>query len=579
MSASKSTQKRGNSKVSSFLFDKYLSVKILIFVISVLIFVLPFLKLIYMSFQDVSGFTFSHYQNIFSMERTWRVLANTFIMVLGATILASLCGVLFAWLMAYTDIRHKKILHIFLFLPFIIPSYVSSLAWIQFFGQNGQLAKWLGAVIPNFRGFNLYSMTGMIVVLGITTYPLVYLFTLNAFRQIPRETELAARVSGASQWLVLRKVTLPMAMPGLTAGIFIAFLSCLDNFGIPAFLGSSANITVLTTFIYQQVIGFGPSAFNQAAVLSVILSLIALIGLGIQRLLLARHQQLESQVQDHSIRYYLGAKRSWIEVGMVLFIIITSILPLFALIISPLYKVMGRPLTLENLSFKNYLFIFQSVKSRQAILTSLKLAGVTAILSLGIGTILAYYRVRKKLQLASFIESAATIPYALPGTVFALSMIFAWMQPLPGWNPGIYGSIFILYIAYFTRFFSLQVRSSVASFQQLDVSIEEAAQVSGSPIWVKWRRILLPLIKQTILSGATLVFLTSLTELTVSSLLYASKSQTIGVSVLSFQQAGNLRHANAFSSLIVLLIMFTYLIGLLLNRFRGKGGKNHDNSD
>ena len=561
----KPAHKRGNLFVSSFIFDKYRIVKLLILITSFLIFVLPFLKLIYMSFQGELGFTFDHYLKIFRMERTWRVLVNTFIMVFGATILASLCGISFAWLMAYTDIRHKKSLHILLFLPFVIPSYVSSLAWLQFFGQNGQLARWLAVILPGFNGFNLYSMLGMIVVLGITTYPLVYLFTLNAFRQIPRETELAARISGASQWIVLRKVTLPMAMPGLTAGIFIAFLSCLDNFGIPAFLGSSANITVLTTYIYQQVIGFGPSAFNQAAVLSVVLAVIALIGLGIQRLLLARHQQLESQVQDHSVRYYLGAKRPWIEGAIILFILVTSILPLIALIISPLYKVMGRPLSIDNLSLKNYLFIFQSVKSRQAILTSLKLAGVTALISLGIGTILAYFRVRKKEPLAFLIESVATIPYALPGTVFALSMIFAWMQPLPGWNPGIYGSISILYIAYFTRFFSLQVRSSIASFQQLDVSIEEAAQVSGSPIWVKWRRILMPLIKNVVLSGTVLVFLTALTELTVSSLLYASKSQTIGVSVLSSQQAGNLRHANAFSSLIVLLIIVAYIIWTVID--------------
>lgn len=566
----KPAHKRGNPFVSSFIFDKYRIIKLLILIISFLIFVLPFLKLIYMSFQGELGFTLDHYLKIFRMERTWRVLVNTFIMVFGATILASLCGISFAWLMAYTDIRHKKSLHILLFLPFVIPSYVSSLAWLQFFGQNGQLARWLAVILPGFNGFNLYSMLGMIVVLGITTYPLVYLFTLNAFRQIPRETELAARISGASQWIVLRKVTLPMSMPGLTAGIFIAFLSCLDNFGIPAFLGSSANITVLTTYIYQQVIGFGPSAFNQAAVLSVVLAVIALIGLGIQRLLLARHQQLESQVLDHSVRYYLGAKRPWIEGAIILFILVTSILPLFALIISPLYKVMGRPLSIDNLSLKNYLFIFQSVKSRQAILTSLKLAGVTALISLGIGTILAYFRVRKKEPLAFLIESVATIPYALPGTVFALSMIFAWMQPLPGWNPGIYGSISILYIAYFTRFFSLQVRSSIASFQQLDVSIEEAAQVSGSPIWVKWRRILMPLIKNVVLSGTVLVFLTALTELTVSSLLYASKSQTIGVSVLSFQQAGNLRHANAFSSLIVLLIIVAYIIWTVIDGFSKK---------
>ena len=538
--------------------------QVVLLLLTFMVFINPILKLIYMSVRGESGLTLAHFHDILTAQRTWDVFANTLVMVTGSAILATVVGILFAWLMAYSDIRFKSLIQMGIFLPFIIPSYVSSLAWVQFFGRNGQLERMLKPVIDGFQALNLYSMQGIILVMGLTTYPLVYLFTVNAFRQIPREAELSARMSGASRWQAFRKITLPMALPGLVGGIFIAFLNALDNFGIPAFLGSSANINVLTTYIYQQVIGFGPTAFNKAAVLSVILGGVALIGVGIQWLILSKSQRLESQVSDMTPRYALGHKRIWVELAILLFFVMTSILPLTALIISPLYKAIGRPLSLENMTWRNYQFILESSRTREAMMVSVKLSLLTALLALVLGTLFAYYRVRKGDKVSRFLESAFTVPYALPGTVFALSMIFAWMQPLPGWNPGIYGSIAILYIAYFTRFLTLQIRSSIASFQQLDVSIEEAAAMSGDNGWVKWRKVLIPLILPTVLGGTFLVFLTALTEFTVSSLLYSSQSHTIGVSVLSFQQAGNLRHATAFSSLIVILILLGYLVWSLI---------------
>lgn len=561
----------GRCSVSLSLLQR-VSSKLIFPLFILIIFVFPIIKLIYMSFKGETGFTFDHYSEILIDERTWRVFRNTLIMVFGSTTLASFLGVLFAWLMAYSDIRWKRFIQLWIFLPFIIPSYVSSLAWVQFFGRKGQLENLIKPFIENFQALNLYSMTGIILVMGFTTYPLVYLLTVNAFRQIPREIELAARISGANRWETFVKVTLPMASPGLAGGIFIAFLSSLDNFGIPAFLGSTANITVLTTYIYQQVIGFGPTAFNRAAVLSVLLGGIALIGVGIQWIVLSKSQRLESQSNDMKPRVVLGRKRFMVELAIGLFFIGTSVLPLGALIVSPLYQAIGKPLSMENITLKNYAYIFQSTMTKEALFVSLKLAFVTAAIALIVGTLFSYYRVRKFTKITQFMESAITLPYALPGTVFALAMILSWMQPFPGWNPGIYGSIAILYIAYFTRFLNLQVRSSIASFQQLDISIEEASQMSGSNGWVKWKKILLPLIIPTVLGGTTLVFLTALTELTVSSLLYSSQSHTIGVSILSFQQSGYLRYATAFSSIIVILILFGYLLWIGIQNITKKRG-------
>lgn len=535
----------------------------------VIFFIVPIIRLLFMSLIGDEGLTFSYYETILSEARTWEVLKNTWIAVIGSTAIASVLGILFAWLIAYTDIRGKGIIQVFILLPFVIPSYVTSLAWVQFFGPAGLLDHLFSIT------WDLYSMSGIVFVMGISHFPLVYLFTVHVLRQIPREMEQAARISGASRWESFRKVILPIALPGIVGGTFIAFLGSLDNFGIPAFLGTPANISVLSTYIYQQVIGFGTSSFNHAAVLSVMLGIIALTGIGIQWLVLRKSKRLETEKIDYEPRYFLGKKKITVEILVWGFFTVTSIFPLLSMIMTSFLNAYGLSFTWENLSLKNYDYILTSSSTTEAIITSLKLAGTTALIGMVIGTLIAYLRVRKTSIWMKVVEGSITIPYALPGTVLALAMIFAWMEPIPGWNPGIYGSAVILYIAYITRFLILQVRSGITAFQQVDVQMEEASRINGTNGFGKWKKILLPLITPGVLGGAMLVFLSALTELTVSALLYSSDSETIGVSILSFQQSGYTLYATAFSSVIIGLIVFSYLLLFVVQAlWKRKVGKN-----
>lgn len=535
----------------------------------VIFFIVPIIRLLFMSLIGDEGFTFSYYETILSEARTWEVLKNTWIAMIGSTAIASVLGILFAWLIAYTDIRGKGIIQVFILLPFVIPSYVTSLAWVQFFGPAGLLDHLFSIT------WDLYSMSGIVFVMGISHFPLVYLFTVHVLRQIPREMEQAARISGASRWESFRKVILPIALPGIVGGTFIAFLGSLDNFGIPAFLGTPANISVLSTYIYQQVIGFGTSSFNHAAVLSVMLGIIALTGIGIQWLVLRKSKRLETEKIDDEPRYFLGKKKITVEILVWGFFTVTSIFPLLSMIMTSFLNAYGLSFTWENLSLKNYDYILTSSSTTEAIITSLKLAGTTALIGMVIGTLIAYLRVRKTSIWMKVVEGSITIPYALPGTVLALAMIFAWMEPIPGWNPGIYGSAVILYIAYITRFLILQVRSGITAFQQVDVQMEEASRINGTNGFGKWKKILIPLITPGVLGGSMLVFLSALTELTVSALLYSSDSETIGVSILSFQQSGYTLYATAFSSVIIGLIVFSYLLLFVVQAlWKRKVGKN-----
>lgn len=548
---SKIDQEKKSSEAFSLLFKKgSLFISLLLVLI---FFVVPVIRLLWMSFQVDGSFSFENYTNILSEQYTWTVLKNTVLTVLGSTMISVVLGVTMAWLVAYTDIRLKKWMQVFILLPFIIPSYIVTISWTQFVGDF----EWLNV--------NLYSLTGIIFILGISHYPLVYLLTISVLKKIPRELEWAVRTSGGGRFLTFFKVTIPLALPGIVGGGMIAFLSNLDNFGIPAFLGIPANITVLSTAIYQEVIGFGNNAFSRAATFSVLLAVFALLATAVQWFLLRKSKVTETTASDNSPRIQLKKSRPFVEILIWLFVLGVSVVPMLSMVKTSLVKTYGLPFNFENITLHNYNYLLYDYgKVMDALTNSLKLAGGTMLICLVVGTFIAYLRVRKPSFVSKFLEIVITIPYTLPGMVLALAMIFAWMQPIPGWNPGIYGSIWILLIAYVTRFMVLQVRGSSSAITQVSTDLEEAAHIFGANTWTKWRYILFPLILPGVLSGSILVLLTTLTELTISSLLWSTGAETIGVIIFNFEQAGYTTYSTAFS---VITLMFMGILAAMVYGF------------
>lgn len=535
------------------------------------LFVLPIIRLFLLSFFQEGQLTFSHYTQIFSEPRTWTIFRNTVVMVAGATTLALALGLVFAWLVAYSDIRLKKLLQLMILVPFIIPSYILTLSWTQLMSSNGWVASLLQLLPFSLEPLQMYSMEGIIFTLALSHFPLVFLFTVGVLRKIPREMEWAARASGANSWHVFKKVTFPLALPGLAGGGLLAFIANLDNFGIPAFLGIPAQITVLSTAIYQEVVGFGPSAFARAATFSVVLAAVALLGTFAQWWLVRKAKQTETIQQDHEPRYRLGRLRLPVEIALWAFLLMITVVPIASMLQSSLIEAYGLPFSWDNLTLNHYRFIlFENDRVQGAIGNSLLLAAGTTVICLFVGTGLAYMRARHPNTLNRSLEVFVGLPYALPGMVLALAMIFMWLEPIPGWNPGVYGTIGILFIAYITRFMVLQVRGSYTAMVQVDSSMEEAASLFGARPLTKWRRVLVPLLLPGVLSGAFLVFLTALTELTVSSLLWSSGSETIGLMIFNFEQAGYSTHSTAFSMLIVTAIVLVMVSMYMLQHFRDR---------
>lgn len=195
------------------------------------------------------------------------------------------------------------------------------------------------------------------------------------------------------------------------------------------------------------------------------------------------------------------------------------------------------------------------------------LASMAGVLCVVTGTLFAYWRIHKPSAAGKAMEGVVALPYALPGMVLGLAMILTWIEPIPGWQPGVYGTVWLILIAYVTRFLILQVKSSTVSIMQVGKEVEEAARINGGRFWTRWRRILLPLYAPGMATGLFLVFLTAFTELTISSLLWTSGSETIGVVIFSFEQAGSTTYSTALSTVIVVAILLALAAGSLWKRY------------
>lgn len=530
------------------------------------VFLMPLLRLAAMAFTP-SGEQVSALANFSALAadgRTMPAITNTLVIAAGSCAIATLLGTALAFVVAYLDVPAKRAIELLALMPFIVPSYIVSMGWGALLGPTGELNRALaGAGLPQL---NVYSLGGIVFVLGVCSVPVVYLNVISTLRKVPRDQEWAARAAGCSVARTMVCVNLAECAPAIVAGAVLSFLSAIDNFAVPAFLGISSNVPVLSTLIYQEAIGFGPGSFNVAAALSLVLALLALATIGVQRLILRRASQMESGVEDHSPRIVCSRRMRMLVATVVLAALAAlNVVPVLTMVMSAFRKVDGVALGPGNLTADNFAFVLSNAGVRQAVGNSLFLAAAACVACIAVGMFTAYGAERRGARGMHFVEGAASLTYSLPGIVLALAMIFQWSGV-----PGVYGTMNILLIAYVMRYLLLEVKGCATALRTVDASVEEAARVAGAGPLRRWVRILAPLLVGPVLSNAFLIFVLSSTELTLSSLLAGAGTRTIGLAIFSFQQAGDYDLAAAFSTCIVGAVLIGYA-ALQLAGHIGKG--------
>lgn len=499
----------------------------------------------------------------FRSSATWIATWHTLVVGVGGTLIAVVSGTLVAILVTLTDIRGRSALILCYVMPLMIAPQVTALAWLQLFGPASPFLKLFGAAPPLGTKNPLYSTMGIILLLGVQYGPLVFLLVRAGLRKLPRELVEAARAGGAGWFSVLATIVLPLMTPSIMAAAALAFVSCVGNFGIPAFLGIPANYLVLPTLIYQKLAGGGPTVLSEAAFLSVLIGIIAMAGIVAQEVMSRRRDYRISSTSLAADPYELGRWRPFVQAGMWLLVILLLFLPLFGLVLTSLVPGYGIALTAKTATLDNYRFIlFEHDAAGRAFFNSFWLSLAAAIFAVIAAVPIGYLIAWGKQRWVRLLNLSVELPYALPGVVLAIASLLLFLRPIPLTGIQVYNTVWIILYAYLARFLVLALRPTVSGYRQIDRTLEEAAQIVGAGLFSRMRSIIFPLVAPAAMAGGLLIFMTALSELTVSALLWSSGAETIGVVMFSFEQGGDSNYAAAMS---VITVAITFVLMLAMN--------------
>ena len=502
----------------------------------------------------------------------WDAALNTLSTSFFGMLISLMIGGGFALALTLCDIRGKSILSFLFMLPMMIPPQVTALSWIGMTGPSSTLLKAIGLAPPMGSPQPLYSIAGIALLLGVQHAPLVYLSLRAGLLALPQDGIEAAKLSGASPRRVLFDIILPLSTPGLIAGAAISFVSNVGNFGIPAILGIPASIFTLPTLIYSRFASFGASTFGDIAILSTMIAIISVAGLALQERAMKGRDYRIIGLSGKAATFKLSRWRVVAELVLWLVLFFMLVAPLAALVASSLAPAYGVPLSLKTMTMHAYdeLLYRQSV-TRTAFRNSLFLATVTSLCLLAVTMLTAYFLVRGKSRFMFLLSALVDIPYALPGVVISVSFVLLFAAPIPLLGITLYGTIWIILLAYFSSFFAVSLKPMVSAFLQFDPSLEEAARLSGAGFWRRLKDIILPLVGPAAGASVILVFLIACNELTVSALLWSAGTQTLGVLIYNLDDSGSFDLASALSVLVVIMVIFLMLLLEILGRYLPKG--------
>jgi iron(III) transport system permease protein len=492
-------------------------------------------------------------------------MVNSFVYATAVGVLAVLAGAPMAWLVARTDLPAKALVRTLTVAAFVTPSFLGATAWVILAGPNAGLVNVLYRTLTGADAHlvNVFSMSGLIFVTSLYTFPVVFIMTGAALTATPGDLEDAARIAGAGQWAVVRDVTLPLALPALAGGFILVFLETLVLFGAPAMLALPARFHVMTTQLWAFF--QYPPRLEVAAAYAMPLLLCAAGLLWVQRRLLGRRAFTTvggRAAPPRPVR--LGAWR-WPAFAACAAILACSIvLPYFALLRAALAKAWGLGWTLENLTLRNFRFvIFDYDPTRSAIVNTLLLGVVTATLAALLMAGIAYAAHRRILRGARLLSFLATAPIAIPGIVLSIGLFRAYSQP----PLLLYGTIWIIFVAYLTKYLPVAYTACHAAMATVHADLEDAARILGANRLVAVKDVTVPLLGAGLASAWLLVFLPSLRELSSSILLFTSRSRVVSVVIYTLYEEGLWE---AVSSLGVLLLLITLVIVAVGQRFLGK---------
>lgn len=499
-------------------------------------------------------FSFVNFIQFFSEKYYFATLMNSFKVSLTATLTSVLMGTLLAYLFSMYQFKGKKLLQILIIIASMSPPFVGAYSWILLLGRNGAITNFLMDVF-HFPQIDIYGFSGIVLVFTLQLFPLVFLYITGAFKSIDETILEAAESMGVTGVKRFFKVILPLLMPTLLASALLVFMRAFSDFGTPMLIGEGYR--TFPVLIYNEFISEvgGDAAFASAlAVMAIIIALLVFVG---QRYVAERFSYTMNSLHPINPKGIRGIKQIMIYVA-VYGIIFLSVLPQGYLIYTSFFKTSGM-IFVPGYSLDSYRVAFDRMGS--AIWNTLRIPTLAIVLVVVLATLIAYLTVRKRNLFTRFIDSLSMVPYIVPGTVLGIAFITAFNTGV--FNTGflaITGTVLIMVISLTIRRLPYTIRSSVTSLMQIAPSIDEAAESLGSSKLNTFIKITVPMMAPGIISGAILSWVTMISELSTSVLLYNVNTRTMTVAIYTEVLRGNYGVAAALSTILMIITVVSLLV-------------------
>jgi iron(III) transport system permease protein len=506
-------------------------------------------------------FTLGNYQQAYGSAETWVLFWNSVRFATGTSILAFVIGTLLAWMNERTNTPFKGLFFALSIIPLVIPGILFTVAWILLGSPKiGLINLALQKLFSTDAVFvNVYSLWGMVWVDALHYSPMAFLLMTAAFRAMDPALEESAVMSGASVRQVVFRVTLPLVWPAIFATLLILFVRAIESFEVPALLGLPVGIQVFTSAIYQAVHRY-PSQVGLAAAYAVTLLLITTIGVYFQ-------SRLSSQGSKYATMTGKGFRPRQIDLGawrylavavFLLYFLFIVVLPFAVLLWSSFQKFYSVPSmeAIQRMTLDPYRTILSYPSLWRSVWNSLLLALGSATLIMLVTSVICWIVVKTKLPGRWLLDNIASLPMVFPGIVLGLSIMILYLY-LP---IGVYGTIWIMLIAYVTRFMPYGLRYNTTSMLQIHKELEESAAMSGASWATTFRRIILPLLKPGLVAGWIYIMIVSIRELSSSILLYSPGNEVLSILIWELWENGQYVELSALGVMFIIALFILVML-------------------
>ncbi len=553
----------------------------LVFLFLVLVYqvAVPFVMVIWTSFKVARpgeaeflawSFTLSNYIRAFGTRDFWDATWNTLYFASASTILAFVLGVFLAWVVDRTNTPLARFIGIVTVGRIIIPGILITVSWILMASPTiGALNYFLYALTGVKKMVNIYSFGGMVWVHSLEMVPLAYLLLSAAFQSMDPRLEEASTMIGAGTWRTLRRISLPLILPAITAAMLLLFIQTVETFEVPLLLGGRADVRVYTTEVYFNT-ARTPTDWGLASTYSMALLVISILLLFVYFRLI-RHGERYQTITGKDYRPRRIDLGSWryltCALSLFLVFLITGVpflIMLFASFLpeyqSPTLKAFGT-MTLDNY---RELLGEDAYVIKPMLNSTLLGIGTATVVMLLVSTI-SYFVHKTRIRGRKVLDFLGFAPIAVPSVVLGTAFLWLYLLlPLP-----IIGTLTIIGLAYLTRYMPYSLRFVSTSMVQIHSELEEAAAVAGVPWWKNFFRIFLPLLRPGLMAGWFWVMVHAYRELTIALLLARSENRTASVIIYDLWENGSFQELSAFGVLMFALLIVLVSISHMISKRYG----------